>query len=113
MAGAITETGGAAYIGPTVVDGTEVCSPLSPVTMTRTVEPTSPEPSVYVASVEPEMSAQLAPAASQRGHGEVKAIGPVPVQAPGSAVSVWPSTGVPAAAGVLAVAGGSTATLAP
>ena len=43
----------------------------------------------------------------------MKSIGPVPVHAPGSAVSVWPSTGVPAAAGVPEVAGGSTATLAP
>ena len=68
IAGATTETGGAASIGPTVVDGTEVCSPLSPVTITRTVEPTSSEPSVYVASVAPEMSTQLAPAASQRCH---------------------------------------------
>ena len=31
--GRVTETGGAASIGPTVVDGTEVCSPLSPVTI--------------------------------------------------------------------------------
>ena len=41
----------------------------------------------------------------------MKSIGPVPVHVPGSAVSVWPSTGVPVAAGVPAVAGGSTATL--
>ena len=44
--GGLVETGGSAATGPTAGEATVVCSPLSPVTRTITVEPMSSLPSV-------------------------------------------------------------------
>jgi hypothetical protein len=57
------------------------------VTRTRTVEPTSPATSVYVAPVAPAMSTQPAPPVSQRRHWRAYEIGAVPVHVPVDDVS--------------------------
>ena len=60
--------------------------PFVAVTTTRIVPPTSAPANVYVLAVAPEMSEQLAPAASQRRHWYAKLVGE-PLQVPVDAVS--------------------------
>jgi hypothetical protein len=65
------------------------------VTLTRTVEPASPEASVYVAAFAPAIDAQFAPAESHLLQPYVKVIGVVPFQLPVDAVRTCPTVGVP------------------
>ena len=74
------------------------------VTATRTVEPTSAPPSVYVAAVAPGTSTQVAPAESQRCHWNAKEVG-APVQLPVLPVSVWPACATPLIVGKAVFAG--------
>src|SRR4051794_41405429 len=80
------------------------------VTTTRTVLPTSTGTRSYVAAVAPVMSAQLAPAASQRCHWCAKEIAGVPVHVPSPAVSVCVSVVVPVTDGAAVFAGGAGTT---
>src|SRR2546423_1854319 len=112
MAGRMTLTGGTATTG---ADGAVACVCGPPafvaVTTARSVLPTSADVRLYVGSVAPETSAQLAPTRSQRRHWYVKVIGVVPVQLPRSATSVWPSRAVPEIDGGRVLAGGTAATV--
>src|SRR5438093_8451994 len=69
-----------------------------PVTVTRSVEPMSPEPTPYVFAVAETMSAQVAPAESQRRHWYAMT-GPVPDQPPAPAVRTFPTAAVPVTVG--------------
>jgi hypothetical protein len=73
------------------------------------VDPTSAADTAYVEPVAPPMSAQDAPAVSQRRHRYAYEIGVVPDHVPTSPVSVLPSCGVPAIDGAAVFAGGEGA----
>jgi hypothetical protein len=69
MVGSVVFDGGTPVTTAVALDvaGVEPAE-LAAVTTTRIVEPTSAEPSVYVADVCPEMFVQFAPVLSQRRH---------------------------------------------
>ena len=81
------------------------------VTRTRSLRPTSPDVIWKLLAVAPPMSVQSASFwASQLRHWYVKAIGGVPDQVPGSAVTVSASRSVPVIVGAAVFAGGSAST---
>ena len=75
------------------------------VTVTTSACPTSAAPGVYVSSVAPRIGAQPAPAASQRFHWYVNAIGLPPLHVPGTPASAEPARAVPATVGGVAATG--------
>jgi hypothetical protein len=76
------------------------------VTTSLIVDPTSGEPTVYVAAVAPLISAQLAPLWSQRRHWYAYERGAVPVHVPTEPLSTCPSCAVPLIVGGAELAGG-------
>jgi hypothetical protein len=76
------------------------------VTATTSVEPASADATRYVVAVAPPMFTHEAPDPSQRRHWYAYAIGCVPVHVPATAVSVWPTSGVPLIVGGAVFVGG-------
>jgi hypothetical protein len=99
IVGGAVFAGGAAPTTAVACDVADDESAFDAVTTTRRVEPTSPELTAYAAVVAPRMFVQLLPPASQRRHWYAYEIGCVPVHAPGSAVSVFPSCAMPVIVG--------------
>src|SRR5205809_299318 len=98
---------------PTTAVGTEVdeAEPRAfrAVTRTRRDVPSSAALRRYVFAVAPPISEQLAPVRSHRRQWYENVNGWAPTQAPLSAVSVWPTCGVPEIVGGLAFRGGPAA----
>jgi hypothetical protein len=89
----MTPAGPAAWTKDDSPDNAVVDPPLfRAVTLTRILRPTSLAVSLYCLPVAPEMEAKLAPWLLERSHWYANVMGPAPVQVPGFAVKVEPST---------------------
>jgi hypothetical protein len=108
--GALLAGGAAATTALGALLTVAVPPPLRAVTSTRSVLPTSPAPSAYVAAVAFATAAHAFPAESQRSHRRDSSIVGVPLQPPVVELSVCPSRAVPETVGAVVLAGGSGAT---
>src|ERR671936_59103 len=108
IVGTSVETGGLPATRAVALESAAPCpATFVAVTSTLSFDPTSPGPTTYVEAVAPATLLHVVSAASHRRHWYASTIGVVPFQTPGSAASVWPSTGVPETAGGVTFEGGT------